>query len=106
MSGSGDRSLSNIFDDIIRNIQGIIRSEVRLAKAEMQEESIKAGKAAGIAVSGALLALYALRFLLTRMRLRIGDRPCAVARGLDRNGYRGRDCSRVAQCRTEPDEAG
>lgn len=64
MSGNGDRSFSDILDDIIGNIQGIIRSEVRLAKAEMQEESIKAGKAAAIAVSGALLALYALGFLL------------------------------------------
>src|SRR5215471_226246 len=59
-----DRKFSNIVEDIIGNVQTIIRSEVRLAKAEMQEESIKAGKAAGIAISGALLALYAIGFLL------------------------------------------
>ena len=65
MSNNTDgRSLSDILSDIISNVQGIVRSEVRLAKAEMQEEGIKAGKAAGIAVSGAVLALYALGFLL------------------------------------------
>jgi uncharacterized membrane protein YqjE len=59
-----DRKFSNIVEDIIGNVQTIIRSEVRLAKTEVQEESIKAGKAAGIAISGALLALYAIGFLL------------------------------------------
>lgn len=57
------RQLLGILEDIIVNVRGIIRSKVRLAKAEMQEESIKAGKAAGVAVSGALLALYAVGFL-------------------------------------------
>ena len=64
MANNEARSISNILEDIVANVQTIIRSEVRLAKTEMQEEGIKAGKASGIAVSGGLLALYALGFLL------------------------------------------
>ena len=41
-----------------------IRSEFRLAKTEIREEAVVAGKAATIAGSGAVLALYAGGFLL------------------------------------------
>ena len=64
MANNEARSISTILEDIIANVQTIIRSEVRLAKAEMQEEGIKAGKASGIAASGAVLALYSIGFLL------------------------------------------
>jgi len=64
MSTTGERSFSSLLEDIVGNVQGIIRSEVRLAKAEIQEETVKARKAAGITASGAALALYALGFLL------------------------------------------
>ena len=33
-----DRSLTEVVEDIIGNIQQIVRSEVRLAKTEIQEE--------------------------------------------------------------------
>jgi uncharacterized membrane protein YqjE len=64
MSTNRERSFSDVLDDIVGNIQGIIRSEVRLAKAEIQEETTKAAKAAGALGSGAVLALYAAGFLL------------------------------------------
>ena len=64
MSTTADRSFSDVLDDIVGNVQGIIRSEVRLAKVEIQEETVKAGKAARLAGSGAVLGLYALGFLL------------------------------------------
>jgi Flp pilus assembly protein TadB len=64
MYTNGERSFSTVLENIVGNIQGIIRSEVRLAKAEIQEETVKAGKAAGIAASGAVLALYAVGFVL------------------------------------------
>lgn len=63
MSTSTDRSFTEVLENIVGNVQGIIRSEVRLAKAEIQEETVKAGKAAGIAGSGVVLALYAVGFL-------------------------------------------
>jgi len=59
-----DRSIANVLEDIVGNVQGIIRSEVRLAKTEIQEEAGKAWKAGGVVGSGAILGLYALGFLL------------------------------------------
>jgi hypothetical protein len=38
---AGDRSLSDVLQDIIRNVQEIVRSEVRLAKTEIREEAAK-----------------------------------------------------------------
>ena len=63
MLGNEDRSFSTVLEDIVGNIQGIIRSEVRLAKAEVQEEAGKAGKAARLLGVGAVLAFYATGFL-------------------------------------------
>ena len=59
-----DRSLPEVVQNIIGNIQEIIRSEVRLAKAELKEEAIDSAKAAGMLAAGAVLAFYALGFLL------------------------------------------
>jgi len=64
MGSSGDRTFAGLLEDIVANVQSIIRSEVRLARAEIREETVKAGKAAGIAGSGAVLAFYAVGFLL------------------------------------------
>lgn len=63
MSTNPERSFSGLLDDIVGNVQGIIRSEVRLARAEIQEETTKAAKAAGALGSGAVLAVYAIGFL-------------------------------------------
>ena len=59
-----DRPLSNIFQDVIRNLQEIIRSEVRLAKTEIKEEVLKTRKAVVLLSAGACIALYAVGFLL------------------------------------------
>src|SRR5881397_2857072 len=63
MISNDERSFSSVLEDIVGNIQGIIRSEVRLAKAEVQEEAGKAGKAARLLGVGAVLAFYATGFL-------------------------------------------
>jgi hypothetical protein len=39
---SGDRFFSGVLQDIIRKVQEIVRSEVRLAKTEILEEAAKA----------------------------------------------------------------
>lgn len=59
-----DRSLAAVFQDIVRNIQEIIRSEVRLAKTEIREEAVKAKGAVVLLGAGAVTGLYALLFLL------------------------------------------
>ena len=62
MPDPGDRSFSNVLENIVGNVQEIIRAEVRLAKAEVREEAAKAGRASVILGAGAVLALYALGF--------------------------------------------
>ena len=43
---ANERSFADVFQDIVRNIQEIVRSEVRLAKTEIRDEAAKA-KSAG-----------------------------------------------------------
>jgi uncharacterized membrane protein YqjE len=63
MSAS-DRSVSDVLQDIIGNIQEIVRSEVRLAKFELREEASRA-KAAGVLLgAGGVTAGFAVLFLL------------------------------------------
>jgi uncharacterized membrane protein YqjE len=59
-----ERSFSDVMQDILRTVQEIVRSEVRLAKTEMQEEAGKAKSSAVLLGGGALTAIYAILFLL------------------------------------------
>ena len=59
-----DRSFSDVFQDIIRNLQEMVRSEVRLAKTEIQEEVVKAKSSMGLLGAGAVSAIFAILFLL------------------------------------------
>ena len=59
-----DRSFADVLHDIAGNIQEIVRAEVRLAKAEISEETRKA-RPAGLALSaGAVCGLCAIVFAL------------------------------------------
>jgi uncharacterized protein (DUF2062 family) len=61
---TSDRSISEILQDVFRNLQSIVRSEVQLAKTELRDEIVKAKSAApGLAV-GAVSGLFCLFFLL------------------------------------------
>jgi uncharacterized membrane protein YqjE len=59
-----ERSIGSLVNDIVGNVQEIIRSEVRLAKAEVTEELTKARRAVIWLVAGAVLATMAFGFLL------------------------------------------
>jgi uncharacterized membrane protein YqjE len=59
-----DRSLSDVLQDIVANVQDIVRSELRLASAEIRQELVKAASAGKVAGAGGVLALFALGFLL------------------------------------------
>jgi len=63
-AGPGSAGIAGLLQDIVGNIQEIIRSEVRLAKAEVREDVSSMGKAAGMLVAGGVLAVYALGILL------------------------------------------
>lgn len=60
----GQRSLVDVFDDIFGNLQEIVRSEIRLARAEVGQELRSAKSSAfgvGLAMlAGALALLFAL----------------------------------------------
>jgi uncharacterized membrane protein YqjE len=62
--GSNGRTVGEVLQDIVANIQEIVRSEFRLAKVEVQEETAKAVHSSIPVVIGVLLALYALGFIL------------------------------------------
>ncbi len=64
MPHNEDRSVSDVLRDILENLQDIVRSEVRLAKAEFKTETGHAAKAAIPLIVGAVLSLYAGALLL------------------------------------------
>src|SRR2546423_8164860 len=64
MAVQTERSFGELFQDIVANVQEIIRSEFRLAKTEVREEVAKAGKSVSMLGAGVFIGLYALGFLL------------------------------------------
>jgi uncharacterized membrane protein YqjE len=58
------RSMTEILQDIIADIQEIVRSEFRLAKVEIQEETAKVTRSGVPLIVGLILGLYGLGFLL------------------------------------------
>jgi len=58
------RTFADVIKDIIADVQALIRSEVRLAKAEVREELGKAVAAGTMLVVGGVLGLFALGFVL------------------------------------------
>ena len=54
---AGIRTIPEILHDVLANIQDIVRAEVRLAKAELNEE-LKAARSGGVLVgAGAVAAI-------------------------------------------------
>jgi uncharacterized membrane protein YqjE len=64
MPALNGRSVPEVLQDIVGNIQEIIRSEFRLAKAEVKQEAAKATGPLIMWVAGAAFGLYAFGFLL------------------------------------------
>ena len=64
MSQNDSKSLGELMADLSRETSSLIRKEVHLAKTEMTEKAVSAGKgAAGFVVAG-VMALFALQALL------------------------------------------
>ncbi|MFB3904024.1 MAG: phage holin family protein [Acidobacteriota bacterium] len=59
-----ERSVTQILQDIFTNVQEIIRSEMRLARTEIGEETRKALRAIAVLGAGLILGIYAVGFLL------------------------------------------
>ena len=64
MNRHDERSVSDVLQDIFGNVQDIVRSEVRLAQAEIKTEAAKTARAAKSLIAGAVLGLYAGGVLL------------------------------------------
>jgi hypothetical protein len=60
----GERSVSDLLQDAVRHLQEIVRSEVRLAKAEITQDAKRALSAGAWVGAGAVLGLSACIFLL------------------------------------------
>src|SRR5918994_2695051 len=61
---AGIRSIPEILQDVLTNIQDIVRAEVRLAKAELGEELNRARSGALWIGAGAVAAIFSTLFLL------------------------------------------
>jgi len=59
-----DRSIGELLKDIFGNVQEMIRSEMRLARAEIREEAGKTADSAKMLGAGAGMALFGAAFLL------------------------------------------
>ena len=59
-----DRSVSDVLLSIVGNVQEIVGSELRLAKAEIKEEVGKATATSKLLAVGAITVLFAVLFLL------------------------------------------
>lgn len=62
--GAGIRSIPEILQDVLTNIQDIVRAEVRLAKAELGEELNRARSGGLLIGVGAVAAIFSTLFLL------------------------------------------
>src|SRR3984893_4778127 len=58
------RSVPEVLQDIVGNLQEIIRSEFRLAKTELKEEASKAAKPAATFGAGLVFGFFGIGFLL------------------------------------------
>ena len=58
------RSFPEVLQDIVGNLQEIVRSEFRLAKTELKEEAAKAAKPAATFGVGLVFGFYGIGFLL------------------------------------------
>ena len=58
------RSVPEVLQDIVGNLQEIIRSEFRLAKTELKEEAAQAARPAATFGVGLVLGFYGTGFLL------------------------------------------
>lgn len=57
------KSSRNIFADVLTHVSNLVRSEVDLARAEIDENLKKAGRAIGLLVGAVVIALTALNVL-------------------------------------------
>jgi uncharacterized membrane protein YqjE len=63
MTALGEPAITQVLSDIVGNVQHIMRAELRLAKAELKEDTAMMKRAAVLAAAGAVSGSVALAFL-------------------------------------------
>ena len=69
-----ERSLSDVLQDILRNLQDMVRSELRLAKVEIREEFRRAMSSSVWIAAGTMGAVSAWIFLLWTLTYALATR--------------------------------
>lgn len=64
MQGRDDRSLGELFAELAQESATLVRHEMTLAKAEMSEKAVRAGKHIGVLAAGGALAYAGLLAIL------------------------------------------
>jgi uncharacterized membrane protein YqjE len=70
---TGDRSLGELISEVTTDLSTLMRQEVDLAKAELQQSARRAGRGAGLLGGSAVAAQFALLFLSIAVWWAIGS---------------------------------
>ncbi len=71
--GAADRSLGELISEVTTDLSTLMRQEVDLAKAEIQQSARRAGKSAGLFGGSAVAGHFALLFLSIALWWAIGS---------------------------------
>ena len=64
-SNTDERSIGDLLQTVVRDIGDMVRAEIRLARAELQQSARSAGKAGGLIGGAALAGLLSAACLVT-----------------------------------------
>jgi Flp pilus assembly protein TadB len=111
--GPANRSTGEIVQDILQNVQDIIRSEVQIAKNELADRGKQMGKAAGMLggglamlwFAGALVIVTAVAALALVMPLWLASLIMAVLLGVVGGGMAMAGRQKLKQTSLKPEQA-
>ena len=69
----GDRSLGELISEVTEDLSTLMRQELELAKAELQQSATRAGKGAGMLGGAAIAGYFVLLFLSVAVWWAIGS---------------------------------
>jgi len=72
-TADGEPSLGNLVMGLTDDITTLVRKEVELAKAELQESAQEAATAGGMVAGGGMVAYAGLLFILAAVAIALGD---------------------------------
>ena len=70
---AGDRSLGDLISEVTQDLSTLMRQELELAKAEVQQSASRAGKGAGMLGGAAVAGYFVLLFLSIALWWAIGS---------------------------------